>query len=336
MKPGGRNLLTDVDGLRVGNVDDVKLRSGVTAIVCDAPATASCHVMGAAPGTRETDLLAPENTVETVNGIILTGGSAFGLDAAGGAQSALKEEGLGLRLQDHIIPIVPAAVIFDLPNGGDKDWGKYSPYRELGYKAVRNASAEFTIGSAGAGFGAITAGLKGGLGSASIQLESGFTIAALIAVNTVGSVTIGQTPHFWAAPFEIGAEYGGMGLPHPLPPDATDLVLKFHGRSDPGANTAIGVIATDARLTKAQLKRLAMSAHDGIARAVWPSHSIYDGDTIFTLATGTAGRSPSAAELLEINAWASATTARAIARGVHEAATAIQGEIYPAWRDKFG
>ncbi len=209
--------------MSVGNASDNKVKSGTTVILCDSPATAAVKVLGGAPGTRETDLLQPHNTVEAINALVLSGGSAFGLDAASGAQAALREMGIGFEVGTHRIPIVPAAILFDMLNGGDKDWGRYPPYRELGYDAVQVASRDFKIGTVGAGTGATVAGLKGGLGSASSFLESGTTIGALVAVNALGSVTVGKSKHFWAAPFEIGNEFGGLGLPHPLPADAVEV-----------------------------------------------------------------------------------------------------------------
>ncbi len=221
----------------------------------------------------------------------MSGGSSFGLDAAAGARAALREKGVGLDVRGMRIPIVPGAILFDLVNGGDKDWGLHPPYRELGHGAVNAAARTFALGTAGAGTGATTAGLKGGLGSASTVLPNGVTIGALVAVNAVGSVTMGQTPHFWAAPFEIGDEFGGLGLPSKTPPDAADVRFKFRDALA-AANTTIAVIATDAVMTKAAARRLAISAHDGFARAIWPSHTPADGDLVFALATGTKRRRP--------------------------------------------
>ena len=325
--PGPRNLLTDVAGLRVGNASDEKLKSGVTVVVCDAPTIASVQVLGGAPGTRDTDLLEPHNTVETVHSIVLSGGSAYGLDAASGVQAALREKGIGFNVAGHIVPIVPTAILFDLANGGDKDWGRFPPYRDLGYEAVQNAVCDFAIGTVGAGTGATTATVKGGLGSASTVLESGVTVAALVAVNAVGSATIGCSRHFWAAPFEIDSEFGGLGFPHPLPEGATDILIKTR---QPAANTTIAVIATDAILTKAAAKRLAISAHDGFARAIWPSHTPMDGDLIFGLATGASGLALSGNDVIDLYAAAAATMSRAIARGVHAAKPAA-GDLLPAW-----
>ncbi|WP_019173315.1 P1 family peptidase [Pseudaminobacter salicylatoxidans] len=329
-KAGPRNLITDVAGLRVGNSADAKLKSGVSVVLCDEPAVAGVQVLGGAPGTRETDLLEPHNSVEAINAVVLSGGSAFGLDAASGVQAALRERGIGFAVADQRIPIVPGAILFDLINGGDKNWGRYPPYRELGYEAVQNAATGFGIGTAGAGTGALVAGLKGGLGSASTALESGITIGALVAANPVGAVTVGGGRHFWAAPFEIGDEFGGLGLPSPLPPNATDIELKFRRRPVAGANTTIAVIATDAVLTKPAAKRLAIAAHDGFARAIWPTHTPMDGDLVFALATGKSGIAPDPDSITDLYAAAGATMARAIARAVYSA-TAAPSDLMPVW-----
>jgi L-aminopeptidase/D-esterase-like protein len=289
--------------------------------------------LGGAPGTRETDLLEPHNTVETVNAIVLSGGSAFGLDAASGVQAALREKGIGFEVGGHCIPIVPAAILFDLINGGDKGWGRYPPYRELGYDAVQNAALDFAIGTAGAGTGALTAGLKGGLGSASTMLENGVTIGALVAANPVGSVTVGDSRHFWAAPFEIGSEFGGLGFPSPLPANATDISLKFRQQPKAGANTTIAVIATDAVLTKAAAKRLAIAAHDGFARALWPTHTPFDGDLVFALATGRSNIAFDPDAATDLYAAAGTTMARAIAHAIY-AATPAAGDLMPVWSSR--
>ncbi len=329
LKSGPRNLITDVAGLSIGNAADATIKSGTTVILCDEPATAAVQVLGGAPGTRETDLLEPHNTVETINALVLSGGSAFGLDAASGVQAALREKRIGFKVGGQRIPIVPAAILFDLINGGDKDWGLYPPYRELGYQAVQSASRDFALGSVGAGTGALVTGMKGGLGSASSILPSGATMGALVAVNALGSVTVGKTRHFWAAPFEVDDEFGGLGLPHPLPSDAADIKTKFKEAAK-DTNTTIGVIATDLQLTKAQAKRLAIAAHDGFTRAIWPSHTPFDGDLVFALATGTAGRAPEIDEFIELCAAAASTMARAVARGVF-AATSAPNDLFPVW-----
>ena len=328
--PGKRNLITDVGGLIVGNASDETLKSGVTAVLCEEPAVAAVQVLGGSPGSRETDLLEPHNSVETVNALVLSGGSAFGLDAASGVQAALREKGIGFEVGPHRIPIVPAAILFDLLNGGDKDWGRYPPYRELGFEAVQNATRDFALGSQGAGVGCLVASLKGGLGSASTNLARGYTIGALAAVNAMGTTTISEGRHFWAAPFEVGAEFGGLGHPAPFPSDATDVRIKFADLERGGTNTTIAVIATDAQLTKAEAKRLAIAAHDGFAHAIWPTHTPLDGDLVFALATGTSGIRPDMSEALELYAAAGATMARAIARGVYSA-TPSDGDVMPVW-----
>jgi len=329
-RTGPTNLITDVAGLTVGNAEDEALRSGVTAVLCDPPCVGAVQVLGGAPGTRETDLLEPHNMVETVHGIVLSGGSAFGLDAASGVQSVLRARGHGVVVHGHVVPIVPAAILFDLANGGAKNWADAPPYRDLGKKAAAAAGPRFALGSAGAGHGALTAGIKGGLGSASEIDGDGFTVGALVAANAVGSTTVGSTRHFWAAPFEIGDEFGGLGLPAPMPADAAAIRLKFRDLA-PAGNTTIGVIATDAELTKAEAKRLAIAAHDGYARAIWPSHTPIDGDLVFALATGASGRRPDPAGFLYLCAAAASAMARAVARGVH-AAEPRQGDLFPAWR----
>lgn len=331
-RAGPRNLITDVAGLKVGNAADGRLKSGVTVVLCDEPAVAGFQVLGGAPGTRDTDLLEPQNSVQTIHAITLSGGSAFGLDAASGVQAALREKGIGLDVGGFRIPLVPSAILFDLRNGGDKNWGRYPPYRELGYDAAQSASDDFEIGSVGAGTGALSAGLKGGLGSASTVLPNGVTLGALVAANPVGSVTVDRTRHFWAAPFEIGAEFGGLGLPERWPATASDIKLKHRDRQA-GANTTIGVIATDALLSKAEAKRLAMAAHDGFVRAIWPTHTPADGDLVFALSTGQSGIGLSGDDAIDLFAAAGATMARAIARAIY-AATPADGDMFPVWSSR--
>ncbi len=332
-RAGPKNLITDVAGLLVGNAIDEKVRTGVSVVVCEEPAVAGVQVLGGAPGTRETDLLEPQNSVEKIHALVLSGGSAFGLDAASGAQAALREQGKGLEIGGQHIPLVPGAILFDLLNGGDKDWGRYPPYRELAYEATRQASSDFAIGSAGAGYGALTAGLKGGLGSASTVLDNGLTIGALVGVNATGSATVAGSRHFWAAPFEIGDEFGSLGLPSPMPPDATDLALKYRLMRFTGLNTTIAIIATDADLTKAQAKTLSIAAHDGFTRAIWPAHTPIDGDLVFALATGRSKVKIDRDASVDLFAAAGATMARAIARAIY-AATPAAGDLLPVWSSR--
>lgn len=330
---GAKNLITDVGGIAVGHADDHVMKSGTTAIVFEEPATASCKVLGGAPGTRETDLLAPHNVVEAIDALVLSGGSAFGLAAAGGVQDWLLAQGRGYAVGPARVPIVPGAILFDLINGGDKSAVSNPLYHQLGRQAAEAAGTDFAIGSHGAGVGALTADLKGGIGSASTYLSThGITVGALVAANPLGTVTIGETNQFWAAPFELGDEFGGLGLPHPLPEDAQDLRIKFRDTDTPAqnANTTIAVIATDAKLTKAQCQRLAIAAHDGFTRAIWPSHTPFDGDIVFAAATGKVPVADGIDAMIDLGATAGATMARAIARGIY-AATAVDGDILPVW-----
>ncbi|MEM0898346.1 MAG: P1 family peptidase [Pseudomonadota bacterium] len=325
-RSGNRNLITDVEGLRVGNAEDGKIKTGVTAVIFDEPATASVQVLGGAPGTRETDLLEPDKLVPGVDALVLSGGSAFGLDAASGVQEVLKAQRRGFAVGAHTIPIVPAAILFDLLNGGDKNWTA-NPYSALGAKAASSATLDFEIGSVGAGKGALTATLKGGLGSASTVMEKyGVTIGAIVAVNALGATNIGETKHFWAAPFEVDAEFGGLGMPQPFPENASDLRIKMRDQQ----NTTIAILATNATLTKAQCKRLAVAAHGGFARAIWPSHTPLDGDLIFAASTNKRSAVDEVDFAIDLSAVAASTMARAIARGVYSA-TAETGDTVPVW-----
>ena len=330
-----KNLLTDIAGVRVGHADDAALASGVTAIIFDTPAIASIDVRGGGPGTREDALLRLENTVDAIDGIALSGGSALGLDAAGGVQAWLAEQGRGLRVREAVVPIVPGAICFDLLNGGNKAWGRFPPYRELGHAAAAAASTDFALGSAGAGLGATTANFKGGLGSASAQTADGVTVGALAVVNAVGSVTVGDGPWFWAAPFETGDEFGGRGLPDSFTPDMLKARLKGGPQATPAENTTLVVVVTDAVLTKPQAKRLAMIAHTGMARAIYPVHAPLDGDVVFAAATGKKPVDPLFG-LTELGMVAANTVARAIARGVYTATALPFPGALPAWRDRFG
>jgi L-aminopeptidase/D-esterase-like protein len=325
-----RNLITDVAGVLVGQADDARLVSGVTAIVFEEPAVAAVDVRGGAPGTRETDLLEPHRTVERIDAVVLSGGSAFGLDAGSGVQSFLRDQGRGFAIRDVRVPLISGAVLFDLLNGGDKNWGRFPPYRDLGYAAAAAAGESFALGTAGAGFGATTINCKGGLGSASALTRDGHMVGALVAVNACGSVNVGSGPHFWAAPFEVGGEFGGLGFPATVPAEALIPVAK--GR--PGENTTIAIVATDATLTKAQTKQLAVMAQDGLARAIYPAHTTLDGDTVFAAATGRRPLADPVNELTELGAIAANALARAVARGVFEA-RALPGGI-PSWRDAHG
>ena len=312
------NLITDVPGLAVGNAHDERLASGVTVVVFDAPAVASVAIHGGAPGVRDSALLEPEMTVEGIDALALSGGSTFGLDAMGGVLALMRERGRGFAIGDVRVPIVPGAILFDLHNGGHKNWGRMPPYWELGYEAAKNAGRDFRLGSSGAGFGASTANLKGGLGSASAVTSQGYRVGAIVAVNAVGQATIGDSQYFWAAPFERNAEFGGLGWPSPMPPTALAMRLQ----TDSLTNTTIAIVATDAPLSKPQAKRVAVQAHDGMAQALRPAHAALDGDLVFAASTGRSPRSPDLRDLTEIGMIAADVLARAIGRGVFEARSA--------------
>src|SRR6478736_6339484 len=329
------NLLTDIAGVRVGHADDAGLGSGVTAVIFDNPATASMDVRGGGPGTREGSLLDPVATVQQIHGIALAGGSAFGLEAGSGVQAWLAEQGQGYRIREAVIPIVPGAIMFDLLNGGDKAWGRFAPYRELGYAAAAAAGTDFALGSVGAGLGATTANFKGGIGSASAATPGGVRVAALAVVNAAGSVTIGDGPWFWAAPFEIDGEYGGRGMPASFTPDMLSMRIKGGAAATSVENTTLAIVVTDGELTKPQAKRLAMIAQTGFARAIYPVHAPLDGDVLFAAATCEKPVDPLAG-LTELGMVAANAVARAIARGVYAATALPFPGALPAWRDRFG
>ncbi len=328
---GKRNLITDVPGVLVGNAANDEIKTGATVLSADQPFLASVDVMGGAPGTRETDCLAPENLVEDVDAIVLSGGSAFGLDAASGVTDALAEMHRGFQVGPVNVPIVPAAIIFDLINGGDKSWLE-NPYKQLGRDALANCSADFKLGSAGAGVGATTATLKGGLGSASLVLPSGHTVGALVVVNPHGSPVVSDTNQFWAAPFEVDNEFGGLGVStqaNPLVMPKNEKLSAYQAKS----NTTIAIVATDAELDKAQAKRFAVAAQDGIARAIVPSHTLFDGDLIFGVSTRQKPLAEPDAAIVQmaLGHAAAVCMSRAIARGVYMA-TSASNDTLPSWQ----
>jgi L-aminopeptidase/D-esterase-like protein len=334
---GPRNLITDVAGLEVGQAEDARARTGVTVILPNARAVCACDVRGGAPGTRETDALSPENLVEAVDAVVLSGGSVYGLAAADGVAAWLGARRRGFVVVDDPAvppsPVVPAAILFDLGNGGDKAWGEAPPYRELGRRAVAAAQADLRLGTAGAGFGAKAGALKGGLGSASVIGPDGHTVGAVVAVNCWGSVIAPGGRKFWAAPFEMDGEFGGLGVEAAAAaPDDWGLSKAPAG----GLNTTIACVATDAALTPAQAKRVAVMAQDGLARAIRPVHAPFDGDAVFVLSTGRRPLGdPQPQALARLGALAADCLARAVARGVHQA-TPWPGSDVPAWRDLAG
>lgn len=329
-----KNLLTDIPGVRVGHADDKALASGVTAVLFDQPALAAMDVRGGGPGTRDGALLDLANTVDRVDAFALSGGSAFGIESGGGVQAWLAEQGRGLAVREALIPIVPGAVVFDLLNGGDKKWGRFAPYRDLGYAAAAAASDTFALGSVGAGLGAMTATLKGGIGSASATTREGVTVAAIVVVNAVGVTNVGDGPHFWAAPFEQNSEFGGRGLPPSFTADMLAPRLKGGPAATAIENTTLAVVVTDATLTRPQAKRLAMLAQTGFARAIYPVHAPMDGDVVFAAATCTKPIDPLIG-LTELGMLAANVVSRAIARGVYEATALPFAGAIPGWKAKF-
>lgn len=326
------NLITDVPGVKVGNAEDPKLASGVTVIRFDEPVTASGIVSGGAPGSFDTELLAPEMTVQQVDAVFLSGGSSFGLASGPGVQAALRAQGRGFAVGPVRVPIVTGAILFDLLNGGDKNWGRMAPYADLGFAATEAAAERFRLGTAGAGYGATTVNLKGGLGSASAVTTSGFTVGAIAAVNAVGSVMMGDSPHFWAAPYEVGNEYGGLGMTSPASSGALRIRLKGDGPA-----TTIACVVTDALITKAQAKRLALMANDGLSQSTRPAHAPFDGDTVFFAGTGKKPLGQNAMrDLSEIGTVAADCLARAVARGVYEAEPLPFRNALPSWKTRFG
>jgi L-aminopeptidase/D-esterase-like protein len=298
--------------------------SGVTVLHFDGGWPAAVDVRGGGPGTRETEALALENLIGRAHAVVLAGGSVFGLAAADGVATALSARGIGLTLRpgSPAIPIVPAAVLHDLGNGGDKAWGLEPPYRALGMQALEKAKADFALGSLGAGRGAMAGLIKGGMGSASLDLGAGSIVGALLAVNSIGSALMPDGKTYWAWPFELDGEFGAAPPPAPMriaDPAPDESRLSALGRLQPGANTTLGVVATNAALTHAECKRVAMMAQDGIARAVRPAHTPFDGDTLFALASGAVeldSRSQRAAQVGRIGSAAADCVARAIARAV--------------------
>lgn len=328
MRPGPRNLITDLAGLRLGNAHDATLRSGVTVLTADRPFTAAVNVMGGAPGTRETDLLAPDRLVQQVDALVLSGGSAFGLDACSGVADGLRAQGRGFAVGDQRVPIVPGAILFDLLNGGAKDWDR-NPYYALGRAALAAATDTSALGSAGAGYGALTGRWKGGLGSASAILASGHMVGAVVAVNALGSATVGDGLHFWAAPWEMGDEFGGKGPAPNHDPGHEPPPMKRMGEA-----TTIAIVATDAVLTQAECQRLATAAQDGMARALVPSHTLLDGDLVFAASTGARPLSDPVADSFALGHAAACCLARAIARAVY-LADPMPGDRQPAYKTRF-
>lgn len=329
MRAGLRNLITDVPGVRVGNAEDHLVKTGCSVVLAESSFTAAVSVMGGSPGTRETDLLAPDKVVQQVDALVLSGGSVYGLDAMGGVVDGLRQMGRGFAVHGLHVPVVPGAILFDLINGGDKGWD-VNPYPALGRAALERAALDFEIGTAGAGFGATSEQLKGGLGSASAVMSSGVTVGALVGVNPLGSVVVGETGQFWAAPWELGDEFGGRGVAQVFPATEEPLPGKRLREA-----TTIAIIATDAKLTQAQCQRVATAAQDGMARAIVPSHTPFDGDLVFVMSTGQRELADPMNDIYTLGHVAATVLARAIARGVY-AARPCPNDRQPTWSSLYG
>lgn len=340
MKPGPLNLITDIDGLKVGHSVDEAARTGVSVIVPDAPAVIAANIAGGGPGTRETDALKPETLVERADAVVLSGGSVYGLDAASGVTAAMGAEGRGFPTgAPKPSPIIPAAILFDVANGGDKAWGDTPPYNALGRAAYEARETTFTLGNQGAGYGAQAGQLKGGLGSASVWHNGGVKVGALVAVNPLGAV-VDEKGRFWAQPYALthagAAEFGLPKLKGDMP-DATGHPLAGSKLAAALGNTSIGVVAVAADLTVAEAMRVAIMAQDGLARAIRPVHTPFDGDSIFVMAMGTQKLAEAdemrPLALAELGALAADCVARAVARGVFEADCLGDAQSY---RKRFG
>ena len=332
MITGKKNLITDVKGILVGNSHDDEVKTGVSVLTSDERFAASVSVLGGAPGTRETDLLESDKLVNKVDAIVLSGGSAFGLDAASGVVECLKNKKKGYEVGNVNVPIVPAAILFDLINGGNDDWHN-NLYKNLGKSAYNNKGVDFKLGTFGAGHGATTSNLKGGLGSASIVLSNGVTVGALVAVNPSGSVVTEGTNSFWASPYEANKEFGGKSFEFP------NKIFSEYFRGDDNRkdsfsikNTTIAIVATDLDLSKVELRRVSVAAHDGISRAIVPSHTPYDGDLVFSVSTARIKTKIEQSDIYNIGHAASICLSRAIARGVYEA-TPSKNDTLPTWKE---
>ena len=336
-RTGPLNLITDVEGIKIGQAHDAGVRTGVTVILAEKSAVAAVDVRGGGPAGRETDVLRPENLVQEVDAIVLSGGSVYGLGSADGiaAWMGMRGRGYGMGGAPGVppSPIIPTACLYDLANGGNKQWGMDPPYRRLAVQALESVGDRFDLGTAGAGYGAEAGALKGGIGSASAVMQAGWTVGAIVAVNSVGSVVAPDGKTFWAAPYEIGDEFGGLGSAG-LAASAEDWgPSKFRPR--PRDNTTIACIATDVALTRVECQRLAIMAQDGMARAIRPAHTPFDGDTLFCLSTGKktidnpAMRNVVVAQLGNV---AADVLARAVARGVYHA-TNYDGVTGRTWKE---
>ena len=318
IRPGPRNLITDVEGILVGNAEDHHVRTGTTVVYPAERCACAADIRGGAPGTWNIDALQATSLRNEVDAVVLSGGSMYGLDGGGGVVAALGARGRGIAFGGAVIPVVPGAILFDLMNGGDKAWGEAPPYRALGRAALDAAGPDFALGNAGVGLGARSGRLKGGLGSASSVTDDGVQVGALVAVNSFGSAVMPGTDRFWAWPLELGAEFGGLGPPPAGWRGEAEMPTPPGFALSPMANTTIAVVAVNVALSKGELQRVAIMAQDGLARAIRPIHTPFDGDSVFALATGAVPLT-GPAMLARVGHLAADTLARAVARGVYAA-----------------
>ena len=332
-KLGRYNAVTDVPGIRVGHYTNPRILSGITVVLAREGSVGGVDVRGGSPGTRETDLLSPVNRIERIDAVALCGSSAFGLNAVGGVMRYLEERGVGHTVRDEIlVPIVPAAVIFDLGRGEKK--GHIN--EASGYNACGLASGgELPQGNVGAGTGALSGGIKGGMGTASEVLETGVSVGVIVAVNSSGSTCDTETGGLYARNLELEGEFRDL-----REDIQASMVPRPTLRRRQGQHTTIGVVTTNAKLTKTQATKVAQIAHDGIARAIYPAHTMFDGDTIFVVSTGEAGHlgeeSPNKRDvdraLSLVGTSAADTTSRAI---IHAILAAKSVGRYLCHRDKY-
>ena len=329
---GKKNLITDVDGILVGNAHNEKVATGCTVITPIEGSIASADVRGGAPGTREVGALNPYNLIDTVDSIVLSGGSTWGLEAASSVANYIGATGRGYKPSSEAknIPMIPGAILYDLANGGNKDWNKKPPYSELGIQAASKVSNNIELGNFGAGYGAKAGSLKGGLGSASFILDDGIQVGGLFAVNSYGSTVNSETGQFWSATDEYNDEFGNKGVPSYSP--SNPLSGTANQETLPGQNTTIGVVATNVKLDSRAAKRIAIMAHSGMSRAIRPIHSPVDGDVIFVLSTGTLDKELNLNDINIIGELGARVCSRSIARGVYEAKSILG---MTSWKEKY-
>jgi len=319
---GPKNSITDIDGFLVGNAHDDHIKSGATVLTRLTSFRASVSILGGAPGTKETDLLSPDKIVENIDGIVLAGGSAFGLDASSGVMDCLRGENRGFDTGAIKVPIVPSAILFDLKNGGFKEWS-INPYRELGQNAFLKVSHDFEIGSVGAGCGATTSVVKGGLGTSSLFYGDRIKVGAIVAVNSVGSPCFPGTNFLFSDLY--GEKNGGFERP-------ANRSLINPTKLLTGEATTLGIVCTNLDFNKNDLNRIATSAHSGIARAIEPSHTPFDGDIIFSATSGTQPIDSKDKDLMLVCQLSALCVTQAVGSAI-KAARPKKGDLLSCWVD---